>query len=55
MVFGTTAMMSFAAGFLQERIGWHALNWFSVAMLAFAVVAVGWLALRERRPVPVPA
>jgi MFS family permease len=55
MVFGTTAMMSFAAGFLQERIGWHALNWFSVAMLSFAVVAVAWLALRERRPVPLPA
>jgi MFS family permease len=55
MIFGTTAMMSFAAGFLQERLGWFALNWFSVAMLAFAVAAVAWLWLRERRPVPVAA
>ena len=49
LVFGTTATASFMAGFLQERMGWHPLNWFSVALVAVAVVAVGWLRL-QRQP-----
>ena len=49
LVFGTTATASFMAGFLQERLGWHPLNWFSVVLVAVAVVAVGWLRL-QRRP-----
>jgi MFS family permease len=48
LVFGTTATSSFMAGFMQERLGWVPLNWFSVAMLAVAVVAVAWL--RAQRP-----
>lgn len=55
MIFGTTALMSFAAGFLQERIGWVALNWFSIAMLSLAIIGVGWLWLREGRRVAVAA
>ena len=48
LVFGTTATSSFMAGFMQERLGWVPLNWFSVAMLAVAIVAVAWL--RAQRP-----
>ncbi|WP_170985245.1 MFS transporter [Roseomonas sp. AR75] len=55
LIFGTTAMMSFTAGFLQERLGWFALNWFSLALLAMAALAVAWLGLRERRPVAAAA
>jgi hypothetical protein len=47
--------MSFTAGFLQERLGWFALNWFSLALLCLAALAVAWLRLREGRPVPAPA
>jgi MFS family permease len=46
LVFGTTATASFMAGFLQERLGWYPLNWFSIALMAVAVVAVTWLRLQ---------
>ncbi|MFN4089623.1 MAG: MFS transporter [Alphaproteobacteria bacterium] len=46
LIFGTTAVASFLAGFLQEHVGWHLLNWFSLAMLCVAVVAVGWLRIQ---------
>jgi MFS family permease len=48
LVFGTTATASFLAGFLQERLGWVPLNWFSIVLLGVAVVAVGWLRLQPR-------
>lgn len=51
LVFGTTASSSFLAGILQERVGWLPLNMFSVALVATAIVAVGWLWLR-REPTP---
>jgi MFS family permease len=47
LVFGTTATASFMAGFLQERLGWVPLNWFSLALVAVAVVAVAWLRLQR--------
>jgi predicted MFS family arabinose efflux permease len=47
LVFGTTAVGSFFAGFLQERMGWVPLNWFSFALMGAAVLAVGWLYLRR--------
>jgi MFS family permease len=47
LIFGTTAMASFMAGFMQERLGWVPLNWFSLALVAVAVVAVAWL--RQQR------
>lgn len=50
LVFGTTATSSFLAGFLQERLGWAPLNWFSVALLATAILAVVWLKM-QRQPV----
>mgnify|MGYP002623414995 CR=1 FL=1 len=46
MVFGTTATASFMAGFLQERLGWYPLNWFSLFLLAVAAAAVFWLRLQ---------
>ena len=51
-VFGTTATASFFAGVLQERMGWYALNWFSLTLLATALVAVLWLRLRPSQHAP---
>jgi MFS family permease len=50
LVFSTTATSSFMAGFLQDRWGWHPLNWFSVLLLLIAAAAVIWL--RYQRPMP---
>ena len=55
LVFGTTATASFLAGFLQERLGWFTLNWFSLLLLVVALGAVGWLWAQERRPTPATA
>ena len=49
LTFGTTATASFFAGFLQEHLGWFPLNWFSLGLVATAVVAVGWLRLCRPR------
>ena len=54
MIFGTTATASFLAGFVQERLGWYPLNWFSLVLLAAAVAAVLWLRL-QRPAEPVAA
>ena len=50
LVFGTTATCSLLAGFLQNRLGWLPLNWLSVVLVGVAILAVGWLKLRHRRP-----
>ncbi len=50
LIFGSTASASFLAGFLQEQIGWIALNWLSLCLLSICFAAVIWLAL-QRRPV----
>ena len=52
LVFGTTTVCSLLAGFLQNRLGWFPLNWMSLGLVAVAVVAVGWLWLQRRPPVP---
>ncbi|MCB4823328.1 MFS transporter [Roseicella aerolata] len=49
LVFGTTAAASFLAGFLQERLGWAPLNWYSIALLVVALLATGWLRV-QRQP-----
>jgi MFS family permease len=49
LVFGTTAISSFMAGYLQEHWGWFPLNTFSIALLAIAVFAVFWLRMQDRR------
>lgn len=43
LIFGTTASASFLAGFLQEQIGWIALNWTSIALVMVSLAAVLWL------------
>jgi MFS family permease len=48
LVFGTTAISSFMAGFLQDKWGWYPLNWFSVLLILLAATAVLWL--RVQRP-----
>ena len=53
LVFSTTATSSFMAGVLQDRWGWHPLNWFSVLLLLAAAAAVIWL--RYQRPKLSPA
>ncbi len=50
LVFGTTALASFMAGFAQERLGWAALNSFAIALPVIACLALGWISLR-RQPV----
>jgi len=40
LIFGTTAVSSFMAAFLLERMGWAALNWLGMAMIVSVVVAV---------------
>lgn len=52
LVFSTVALASFAAGAIQHRVGWAAVN-AAVALplvLAFAAVAVVWLRLHPERP-----
>jgi MFS family permease len=53
LVFGTTAVASFMAGYLQDKWGWVPLNWFSVLLILIAAGAVFWL--RLQRPTPAPA
>lgn len=43
LVFSTTAISSFMAGFLQDRWGWQPLNWLSVLLMLAAAAAVLWL------------
>ena len=54
LIFGTTASASFLAGFLQERIGWIALNWAAFGLIAVALAAVLSLAM-QRAPWAAPA
>ena len=49
LIFGTTAATSFLAGFLQQEIGWIALNWTSIVLVTVSFGAVLWLAL-QRHP-----
>jgi MFS family permease len=47
LVFGVTALTAFLAGFLQERLGWVPLNWFSIILISAAVLALGSLWIRR--------
>ena len=49
LIFGTTAASSFLAGYLEEKLGWAAINWIGLVMVVLALGAVGWLNL-SRRP-----
>ena len=49
LIFSTTAIASFLAGFLQDRMGWVVLNLAGLALVVVAFLAVVWLWL-QRRP-----
>ncbi len=53
LVFSTTAISSFMAGFLQDRWGWQPLNWLSVLLMLAAAAAVLWLR-HQRSPMGAP-
>ncbi len=48
LIFGTTAASSFLAGYLEEKVGWEAINWIGLVMVIVAVTAVAWLRLAHR-------
>ena len=48
LMFGTTASSSFLAAFLLERHGWFTLNAIALVLITVAIIAVGWLRLREK-------
>ncbi len=43
LIFGTTAVSSFLAGYLEEKLGWAAINWIGLVLVIMALAAVGWL------------
>ena len=51
LIFGTTASASFLAGFVQERVGWVALNQGAIFLVLVSALAVAWLWLIQRRAV----
>ena len=51
LIFSTTAIASFLAGFLQDRLGWVVLNQAGLLLIVVAFVAVIWLRV-QRDPIP---
>ena len=56
IVFTTVALASLSAGYLQQRLGWQAVNWGVVPLLLVILASLGWLGLvgrsgRSRVPV----
>jgi len=49
LIFGTTAASSFLAGYLEEKLGWNAINWIGLVLVVVALAAVGWLTA-SRKP-----
>lgn len=49
LIFGTTAASSFLAGYLEEKLGWNAINWIGLVLVVVALAAVGWLTI-SRKP-----
>lgn len=43
LIFGTTAISSFLAGYLEEKLGWAAINWIGLTLVIIALAAVAWL------------
>jgi MFS family permease len=48
LIFGTTAISSFMAAFLEERMGWAALNWIGMALIVAVVIAVTGMRLGRK-------
>ncbi len=49
LVFGTVALTALSSGALYHLLGWRMLNLGVGMLIAVAVLAIGWLKLRERR------
>jgi len=49
LIFGVTAISSFLAGYLEEKLGWAAINWIGLTMVVIALAAVGWLSANSRK------
>lgn len=49
LIFGTTASASLLAGFVQERVGWVALNQGAIVLVLVSAMAVAWLWVIQRK------
>lgn len=50
LVFAMMAVSSFSSGVIVADAGWAAVNLSALPMITVLLAAIGWLALRERRP-----
>ena len=48
LIFGTTAIASFLAGYLEEKLGWAAINWIGLTLVIIALAGVAWLRAGRR-------
>jgi MFS family permease len=55
VIYTTMTVTSFSSGALITTRGWTWLNWGSMLPVALTALALGWLALRQRRPQNSPA
>jgi len=53
LVFSTVTIAVLSAGTLQHRLGWQAVNYGVIPLIAVTVVAVAWLLLRRRAAAPI--
>jgi hypothetical protein len=49
MVFSTVTVAVLSAGSLQHHLGWRAVNYGVMPLIAVTVIAVAWLLLLRRR------
>jgi predicted MFS family arabinose efflux permease len=49
LIFGVTAISSFLAGYLEEKLGWAAINWIGLTLVVIALAAVAWLSASSRK------
>jgi len=49
LIFGTTALASFLAGMLHDRLGWPLVNQASLILIPGALLAVFWLRVQRRQ------
>jgi MFS family permease len=49
LIFAMMAISSFSSGLIVTGAGWEAVNLSALPMVAVVIVAIAWLALRERR------
>ena len=52
LVFGTVTVAVLSAGSLQHHLGWQAVNYGVIPLIAVTVIAVAWLLFRRRADAP---